>query len=104
MNRSNVLVALEDADVQSLAEQCLAEMREFANALSSRDLILIAVLRAERSGNFSACAVARHLTEQIADSVLGARNVRDYNAAFEQWLATDSEELGDVRSPSINFQ
>jgi len=30
--------------------------------------------------------------------------VEDYNAAFAQWLATDGNELGEVRPPSINFQ
>jgi len=104
MNRDNILAALDDAEVQSLADQCHAAMTEFADALCARDFILAAVQRAETEGECSLARVAAHLTQQLAGFVLAARDVEDYNAAFAQWLATDGNELGEVRPPSINFQ
>lgn len=104
MNRGNILMALDDAEVQSLADQCHAAMTEFANALSQRDLILAAVLRAEAEGEFSISSVAANLTRSLAEFSLRTRDVRDYGVQFEEWLATEHEELGEVRTPSINFQ
>lgn len=104
MNRGNVLAALDDAEVQSLADQCHAAMLEFANTLCQRDLILAAVLRAEAEGEFSMSSVAASLTRRLADFALRTRDVRDYGAQFAQWLETEHEELGEVRAPSINFQ
>ena len=104
MNRDNILAALDDADVQSMADQCHAAMMEFANTLCQRDLILAAVLRAEAEGKFSISSVAASLTRRLAEFALRTRDVRDYGAQFEQWLATEGEELGEVRAPSINFQ
>lgn len=104
MNRDNILAALDDAEVQSLADQCHAAMTEFANTLCQRDLILAAVLRAEDEGEFSISSVTANLTRRLAEFALRTRDVRDYGAQFEQWLATEQEELGEVRAPSINFQ
>ncbi|WP_287952108.1 hypothetical protein [Diaphorobacter sp.] len=104
MNRSNVQAALDDEGVQSLADECHAAMRKFADALGARDFILAAVQRAETEGECSLARVTSHLTQQLAGFVLAARDVEDYNAAFAQWLATDGNELGEVRPPPINFQ
>lgn len=104
MQRSNIQAALDDEDVQSLADECHAAMREFADALCARDFILAAVQRAEAEGECSLARVAARLELQLAGFVLGARDVKDYSAAFAQWLATDGNELGEVRAPSINFQ
>lgn len=104
MQRSNVQAALDDEGVQSLADECHAAMREFADALCARDFILAAVQRAETEGECSLARVTAHLTQQLASFVLAARDVEDYNTAFAQWLATDGNELGEVRPPSINFQ
>lgn len=104
MQRSNVQAALEDEDVQLLADQCHEAMRVFADALCARDFILAAVSRAEEEGECSLARVSAHLTQQLAGFVLAVRDVQDYNTAFAQWLATDGNELGEVRAPSINFQ
>lgn len=104
MNRGNVLMALDDAEVQSLADQCHAAMLEFSSTLCPRDLILAAVLHAEAEGEFSISSITASLTRRLAEFALRTRDVRDYGAHFEQWLATEHEELGEVRAPSINFQ
>jgi hypothetical protein len=104
MNRGNVLQALDDEEIQSLAAQCHAATLEFAREFCARDFILAAVLHAEEEGDFSLESVGEHLGQQLADCVLVTREVRDYAAEFERWLATDDEELGEVRAPLTNLQ
>lgn len=104
MNRNNVLMALDDAEVLVIADQCRAAMMEFANVLCPRTFILTAVTRAEAEGDFTLASVATHLNRQLAAFVLSTRDVHDYNEAFAQWLETEGNDLGEVRAPSVNFQ
>lgn len=104
MNRGNVLMAIDDAEVQALAAQCHATFTAFAQALSPRDLILAAVLHAEKSDSHFLESVTAYLTHEMAGWAQSMRDVRFYNDAFNQWMDTEREELGEVRAPSVNFQ
>lgn len=103
MNRDNVKAALDDEEIQVLADRCHAAMISFASTLAARDFVLAAILAAERESSFSIEFVAQTLLERSAGFVLSERDVREYGVAFEDWLTTGSSDFEAVRPPSLQI-
>lgn len=107
MNRNNALAALGEAEIQSLAQEAHAALESFLGSMSPRDLILRAVLHAERKGRFSLKAVGSHLRDQAAAYAQSRRDLEAYGEGFEQWIQSDTPELqrrSFVRRPARSIK
>jgi hypothetical protein len=94
MNGNNLRAALDDADVQDLAERCHRAMLELSRVFHAHDFLLAAVARAEDDeDSFSLDAVTEHLNCRLADLAISTRDTDDINRAFERWLAAGDDEL-----------
>ncbi len=99
MNRSNALDALNEAEIQTLAEEAHSALESFLGSMSPRDLILRAVLHAEHKGRFSLKAVSAHLRDQAAAYAQSQRDLEAYGQDFEDWIQSDEPE--PQRRPSV---
>lgn len=99
MNRNNALAALDDAEIQTLAKEASAALKNFMDSMSPRDLVLRAVLHTERKGRFSLKAVGAHLRDQAAAYAQSRRDLEAYGQGFEHWIQSDAPE--QQRCPSM---
>lgn len=99
MNRNNALAALDDAEIQTLAKEASAALKNFMDSMSPRDLVLRAVLHTERKGRFSLKAVGAHLRDQAAAYAQSRRDLEAYGQGFEHWIQSDAPE--QQRRPSV---
>ena len=99
MNRNNALAALNEAEIQTLAAEAHSSLESFVGSMSSRDLILRAVLHTERKGRFSLKAVGAHLRDQAAAYAQSRRDLEAYEQGFEHWIQSDEPE--PQRRPSV---
>lgn len=99
MNRNNALAALDDAEIQMLAKEASAALKNFMDSMSPRDLVLRAVLHTERKGRFSLKAVGAHLRDQAAAYAQSRRDLEAYGQGFEHWIQSDAPE--QQRRPSV---